>query len=192
MTGRPSTRRRACCGECGLQAAPPRLVDALRVGFLDQLARRMDDHHLAIRFGDFHARAAAFAQRNDGQVAGQLAALLDPGLVAQLPVLPPHLEAVAPWPGRSRPAGGLPVELEAHAARDRAHQVTRRTSAQWLRRELDARTGMGGDGGVITLDGEGRIAMPFNTRGMYRGAVATDGTVTVAIYADEPPAATDP
>jgi beta-aspartyl-peptidase (threonine type) len=57
---------------------------------------------------------------------------------------------------------------------------------------LERLEAMGGDGGVITLDGEGRIAMPFNTRGMYRGAVDTDGTVTVAIYADEPPAATDP
>ena len=45
---------------------------------------------------------------------------------------------------------------------------------------------MGGKGGVITIDGEGRIAMPFNTRGMYRGSVDTAGRRTVAIYADEP------
>jgi beta-aspartyl-peptidase (threonine type) len=45
---------------------------------------------------------------------------------------------------------------------------------------------MGGKGGVITIDGEGRIAMPFNTRGMYRGSVDKAGRRTVAIYADEP------
>jgi beta-aspartyl-peptidase (threonine type) len=41
---------------------------------------------------------------------------------------------------------------------------------------------MGGTGGVISIDGDGRIAMPFNTSGMYRGAVSTDGEVRVAIY----------
>ena len=41
---------------------------------------------------------------------------------------------------------------------------------------------MGGTGGVISIDGDGRIAMPFNTSGMYRGAVTTDGEMQVAIY----------
>lgn len=40
----------------------------------------------------------------------------------------------------------------------------------------------GGTGGVISLDRQGNIAMPFNTSGMYRAAVAVDGTVSVAIY----------
>ena len=43
----------------------------------------------------------------------------------------------------------------------------------------------GGDGGVIALDAEGNIAMPFNTPGMYRASVDRDGNVTVAIYGDE-------
>lgn len=41
---------------------------------------------------------------------------------------------------------------------------------------------MGGDGGMIALDKDGHLAMPFNTEGMYRGAVAEDGTITVEIY----------
>jgi len=43
----------------------------------------------------------------------------------------------------------------------------------------------GGSGGVISLDAEGNIAMPFNTAGMYRGYVDTDGTLVVKIYEDE-------
>ena len=48
---------------------------------------------------------------------------------------------------------------------------------------------MGAKGGVITIDGDGRVAMPFNTRGMYRGSVDTTGRRTVAVYADESDAA---
>ncbi len=40
----------------------------------------------------------------------------------------------------------------------------------------------GGTGGVISLDPQGNIAMPFNTAGMYRASVDTEGTLTVAIY----------
>lgn len=41
-----------------------------------------------------------------------------------------------------------------------------------------------GDGGVIAVDRQGNIAMPFNTRGMYRGSVREGGKPQVAIYAD--------
>ncbi len=43
----------------------------------------------------------------------------------------------------------------------------------------------GGAGGVIALDAQGNVAMPFNTPGMYRASIAPDGAVTVAIYGDE-------
>ena len=41
-----------------------------------------------------------------------------------------------------------------------------------------------GDGGVIAIDSAGNIAMPFNSKGMYRASISTDGDVTVAIYKD--------
>jgi beta-aspartyl-peptidase (threonine type) len=41
-----------------------------------------------------------------------------------------------------------------------------------------------GDGGIIAVDKKGNIAMPFNSKGMYRASVSTDGKVTVAIYRD--------
>ena len=43
----------------------------------------------------------------------------------------------------------------------------------------------GGDGGAIALDADGNIAMPFNTSGMYRGWIKSDGSRGVALYRDE-------
>ncbi len=39
-----------------------------------------------------------------------------------------------------------------------------------------------GDGGLIAIDKKGTITMPFNTEGMYRGYINTDGQVKVKIY----------
>ena len=41
---------------------------------------------------------------------------------------------------------------------------------------------MGGDGGLIALDKDGNIAMPFNTAGMYRGAITDQGEIFIEIY----------
>jgi beta-aspartyl-peptidase (threonine type) len=41
---------------------------------------------------------------------------------------------------------------------------------------------LGGDGGLIAVDKDGNIAMPFCTEGMYRGYVREDGKKTVKIY----------
>jgi beta-aspartyl-peptidase (threonine type) len=41
---------------------------------------------------------------------------------------------------------------------------------------------LGGDGGLIAVDAEGNIAMPFNTEGMYRGFVTSVGQTGIAIY----------
>ncbi len=43
---------------------------------------------------------------------------------------------------------------------------------------------MGGDGGVIALDKQGNITMPFNTSGMYRGYIKEKGKPFVGIYQD--------
>lgn len=39
-----------------------------------------------------------------------------------------------------------------------------------------------GDGGIVTLDKQGNISMPFNTAGMYRGFVTADKKLHIAIY----------
>ena len=41
---------------------------------------------------------------------------------------------------------------------------------------------LGGTGGLIAIDREGHVAMPFNTSGMYRGRVDPDGKFIIEIY----------
>ena len=41
---------------------------------------------------------------------------------------------------------------------------------------------IGGDGGLIAVDRRGNIAMPFNSKGMFRACVDADGRRIVAIY----------
>jgi beta-aspartyl-peptidase (threonine type) len=43
---------------------------------------------------------------------------------------------------------------------------------------------LGGDGGLIAVDKKGNFAMPFNTAGMYRGYIRSDGKAVVKIYKD--------
>jgi beta-aspartyl-peptidase (threonine type) len=43
---------------------------------------------------------------------------------------------------------------------------------------------LGGKGGLIAIDRNGQISMPFNTAGMYRGSIGPDGKPSVAIYKD--------
>jgi beta-aspartyl-peptidase (threonine type) len=45
---------------------------------------------------------------------------------------------------------------------------------------------LGGTGGVIVTGPEGDMAWGFNTVGMYRGTASSEGSRTVAIYANEP------
>lgn len=43
----------------------------------------------------------------------------------------------------------------------------------------------GGEGGVIAIDKNGNIAMPFNSEGMYRASIDTEGKVYIGIYKNE-------
>ena len=45
---------------------------------------------------------------------------------------------------------------------------------------------VGGEGGVIIMGPDGDIAMPFNTRGMYRASINAEGELFVGIYGNEP------
>jgi L-asparaginase / beta-aspartyl-peptidase len=50
---------------------------------------------------------------------------------------------------------------------------------------VEALAEFGGRGGVVAVDRTGTLALPFNTAGMYRGYVRTDGAIHTAIW-DEP------
>jgi beta-aspartyl-peptidase (threonine type) len=47
---------------------------------------------------------------------------------------------------------------------------------------LDKVVKLGGTGGLIAVDREGNIALPFNTSGMYRGHVDSSGQFVIEIY----------
>ncbi|WP_047863281.1 isoaspartyl peptidase/L-asparaginase family protein [Archangium gephyra] len=47
---------------------------------------------------------------------------------------------------------------------------------------LDVLVKAGGEGGVIAMDAQGNVAMPFNSSGMYRGYMGPDGVAAVAIF----------
>jgi L-asparaginase / beta-aspartyl-peptidase len=49
-------------------------------------------------------------------------------------------------------------------------------------KEVEKLTNLGGTGGVIGLDKKGNIAMEFNTPGMFRGYIKSDGEKHVAIF----------
>ncbi len=55
-------------------------------------------------------------------------------------------------------------------------------AAQETMRKVSA---LGGTGGLVAIDREGRVAMPFNTPGMYRGFRLSTGAQAVALYGDE-------
>jgi L-asparaginase / beta-aspartyl-peptidase len=65
------------------------------------------------------------------------------------------------------------------SARMRHRGESLRTAAAAALRPI---LGLGGDGGIIAVDRKGNIAMPFNSKGMYRGCVSSAGRLHVAIY----------
>lgn len=46
--------------------------------------------------------------------------------------------------------------------------------------------GLGGSGGIVAIDRQGRIAMPFNTAGMFRGYRRDGEAPVIAMYPDKP------
>jgi beta-aspartyl-peptidase (threonine type) len=42
-----------------------------------------------------------------------------------------------------------------------------------------------GEGGLVAVDREGNVTMPFNSDGMYRGFMKSDGTSFIGIFRDE-------
>ena len=69
-----------------------------------------------------------------------------------------------------------------------AYDVAARMKYQRL--SLDAAAGdtikfltqIGGEGGLIAVDRNGNMTMPFNSDGMYRGCIRADGKIELAIY----------
>ena len=41
---------------------------------------------------------------------------------------------------------------------------------------------LGGKGGFIALDRRGKLTMPFNTEGMFRGVIRASGEMTITVF----------
>jgi beta-aspartyl-peptidase (threonine type) len=52
------------------------------------------------------------------------------------------------------------------------------------RETIERLTSISGEGGLIAIDSNGNVTMPFNCDGMYRGCVTPDGKFTIEIYRD--------
>ncbi|MBK7493358.1 MAG: isoaspartyl peptidase/L-asparaginase [Nitrosomonas sp.] len=69
------------------------------------------------------------------------------------------------------------------AAQVRLQQIPLAEAADRTLAEVAA---LGGDGGLIVLDAQGRFAMRFNTSGMFRGSIGDDGIARTGIFSDDP------
>ena len=49
---------------------------------------------------------------------------------------------------------------------------------------LEELPALGGEGGVVAMDRHGRVAMEFNSEGMFRASRVHGGEATIAIYRD--------
>jgi beta-aspartyl-peptidase (threonine type) len=65
------------------------------------------------------------------------------------------------------------MEYRGLSLQDAAHEVVMKKLVE-----------RGGEGGVIALDRNGNVAMPFNSEGMYRGYIKSDGKSEILIYKD--------
>ncbi|MBC8084269.1 MAG: isoaspartyl peptidase/L-asparaginase [Hymenobacter sp.] len=74
--------------------------------------------------------------------------------------------------------------IRATVARDVAARMEFQQApiAQAAQATIDKVARLGGDGGLIAVDRQGNIAMPFNSEGMYRGFIKADGKSQVLIY----------
>ena len=68
-------------------------------------------------------------------------------------------------------------EADRQKERERRQQAVDKAQAA-----LDKVAKLGGTGGLIAIDHQGNITLPFNTAGMYRGYVDPNGKFLVEIY----------
>jgi isoaspartyl peptidase/L-asparaginase-like protein (Ntn-hydrolase superfamily) len=135
-----------------------------------------------------HGTVGAVACDSQGDLAaatstGGLTAKM-PGRVGDSPVL-----GAGTWADNASCAVSATGHGEFFIRHAAAHEVASRM--RWGRQTLeeaanavvmDELAPIGGSGGLIAVDSLGRVAMPFNCAGMYRGLAAADGGLKTAIY----------
>jgi isoaspartyl peptidase/L-asparaginase-like protein (Ntn-hydrolase superfamily) len=134
-----------------------------------------------------HGTVGAVARDSAGNVAaatstGGMTAKL-PGRVGDSPVL-----GAGTWADNATCAVSCTGHGEFFIRWAAAHEIAARmrhlgesleAAAEAVVAELER---VGGGGGLVAVDGAGNVALPFNSAGMYRGRIGTDGVAWTAIH----------
>ena len=156
----------------------------------EKLARQRAGRLAPLEDADRHGTVGAVAMDREGRLAaatstGGVTAKL-PGRVGDSPLIgagtwaSDHCAVSATGDGEHFIRVGVAHEIEARV--HYAHQLLADAAEQVLG-EIGRR---GGSGGLIAIDAAGQIAMPFNSRGMYRGSIDRGGMAATAIYREIP------
>lgn len=173
----------------GLAIVPPDYYSTgARLASLERLQRaEHQKRHEDVSAADQHGTVGAVAL----DTAGNLAAATStggftnkmPGRVGDSPVIGAGTYADNATCAVSGTGSGehFMRAMLAHtvSARMRYLRESLAVAARKALREIEK---LGGAGGLIAVDAKGRITMPFNTEGMYRGYVTADGESVVSIY----------
>jgi beta-aspartyl-peptidase (threonine type) len=174
----------AFCRAQGLDLAPP--------GYFDTEPRRraLDEFRRGQGLDDpsrRHGTVGAVARDRDGNLAAATSTGgmtgKEPGRVGDSPII--GAGTFADNKSCAVSATGHGEFFIRYAA---AHEVAARlvhagegldTAAAAVIAEL---TAAGGSGGLVAIDRDGRVALPFSTPGMYRGYASGDGVLYTAIF----------
>jgi isoaspartyl peptidase/L-asparaginase-like protein (Ntn-hydrolase superfamily) len=177
--------------EIGLAVVPREYysTDARRRS-LERLQRAdRDRHHGAISAADRHGTVGAVALDGTGNLAaatstGGFTSKM-PGRVGDSPLIGAGTYADNETCAVSGTGSGehfmRAVLAHTVSARMRYRGESLAVASRKALREVEK---LGGTGGLVAVDAKGRVAMPFNTEGMYRGRVNAAGEWLVEIYGD--------
>jgi L-asparaginase / beta-aspartyl-peptidase len=144
---------------------------------LAALRRRAEGHHGTVGAVALDADGRLAAATSTGGYTGKL-----PGRVGDSPILGAgtYADDLCAVSGTGLGEAFMRTVLAYDIAarmRYRKEKLSRATGAA-----LAQIAALGADGGVIAVDRRGNIAMPFNSKGMYRGAIDRRGRRHIGIY----------
>jgi beta-aspartyl-peptidase (threonine type) len=173
LVGRAADRY---AGKQGLKLEPPEYFHT--ASRLAALRRKREGHHGTVGAVALDAHGNLAAATSTGGYTGKM-----PGRVGDSPIIGAGTYAdngscavSGTGLGEAFMRGVLAHEV---AARMRYLREPVEKAAQFAIAKL---SDLKGDGGLIALDRDGNIAMPFNSEGMYRGSIDRRGRRTIAIY----------
>jgi L-asparaginase / beta-aspartyl-peptidase len=177
------------CREQGVVFAPPEYfhTDNRWQALQNELARQASASPDTRDDAAKHGTVGAVARDRHGNLAaatstGGMTAKL-PGRIGDSPVF-----GAGTWADNATCAVSATGHGEYFIRWAAAHEIDARM--RWKGETLEAAATavveelgrIGGSGGLIAIDAAGRVALPFNSQGMYRGSIGADGIARTGIY----------